>query len=208
MPMNKLGCICVAVCIALLTTAPVCEAAAEPARTVTATLQVKVTGLSRLRSDAQPSPIPLEHARIIVIDRDGAIIVTGLSNGKGNWTMPVRVLIDPRFPTKRMGMVTVIVIAEGYSEQLFFDTPVNQHGFGEGDLRVTLDRIIAEGRCEPRARNAEQLHRFTIFHTLDYYAARVGLEKRLQIDGELHWGPNYEWRLSGRKADKRLGDIR
>ncbi|TYP70175.1 carboxypeptidase-like regulatory domain-containing protein [Paenibacillus methanolicus] len=188
--MNKLGCVVLAACIVYFATVPVAAAAVGRDPAVTATLQVNVNALNGIRpvSDRSFSPVP--HARILVIDRDGTFLTTGLSNAKGNWTMPVRVLIDPRFPTKRMGMLTVIVIAEGYSEQIFFDVPVDQHGFGEGDVRVTLDKIVAGRRCEPRAWNADGLHRFTVFNTLDYYAKQLGLEERVQIDGEMHWGPD------------------
>lgn len=60
----------------------------------------------------------INDARIIVIDSEGNIVGNKLTNEKGEVTIPVTTFKDKRFPSKNMGEVTVIAIADGYNEKI------------------------------------------------------------------------------------------
>ena len=73
--------------------------------TVSATVTAKVTTIEEHS--------PIRNARIIVINSAGAISGTALTNSEGEAKIPVTVHKDPRFPTKNIGEVTVIAVADG-----------------------------------------------------------------------------------------------
>ncbi|NOU90569.1 hypothetical protein GC102_33260 [Paenibacillus sp. LMG 31460] len=123
-------------------------------------------------------------ARLIVIDRNGNIAANGLTDSKGEWSFKINTPIDPRFPSKKMGVVTVITVADGLNEFIKFDAPVNEHGLGRAS--VTLRPIRPAARNEPSFDAA--FHRFTVFGMLDYYANNVGLAKQNQIKGAEGFG--------------------
>jgi hypothetical protein len=130
-------------------------------------------------SDEAVKPIP--HARLIVIDSNGFIAANGLTNKKGEWSVKINTPIDPRFQIKKMGVVTVITVADGFNEFIKFNVPVNENGDGEGTALITLRRIRPDVRNEPSFDAA--FHRFTVFGMLDYYANQIGLAKQEQIKG-------------------------
>ncbi|MBP1962493.1 hypothetical protein [Paenibacillus aceris] len=130
---------------------------------------------------------PIPNARLIVIDRRGSITATGLTDSKGEWSIRLHTPIDPRFPSKKMGVVTVITVADGFNEFINFDVPVNEHGNGEGKVSVTLRRIRMDARNEPSFDSAA-FHRFTVFEMLDDYAKEVGLVRQKQLKGAEGFG--------------------
>ena len=73
---------------------------------------------------------PIPNARLIIIDYKGNIVANGLTDSKGQWNIKINTPIDPRFPTKNMGVVTVITVANGFNEFIKFNVPVNEHGDG------------------------------------------------------------------------------
>lgn len=133
---------------------------------------------------------PINKARFIVIDQDGEILNTGLSNSKGEWMVPIKVERDMRFPTKHMGTITLVTIAKGFNENIIFNVSVNEHGENNGGIVVSLNPIKPNHRNEPTILNAENIHRLTVFETLDYFANILGLKRQSQIDpGSIQWGP-------------------
>jgi hypothetical protein len=138
-------------------------------------------------SDESLKPIP--NARLIVIDFNGNIAANGLTDSKGEWSVKINTPIDPRFSIKRMGVVTVITVADGFNEFIKFDVPVNEHGDGTGMASIVLRPIRPDVRNEPSFDAA--FHRFTVFGMLDYYANKVGLAKQKAIEGitevEMPW---------------------
>lgn len=110
----------------------------------------------------------------------------GLTDIKGEWRVKINIPIDPRFPIKKMGEVTVITVADGFNEYIKFNLPVNEHGDGAGRATVVLRPIKPDNRNEPSF-DAE-FHRFTVFGMLDYYAKEVGLVKQKQIQGAEGFG--------------------
>jgi hypothetical protein len=110
--------------------------------------------------------------RLIVVDRNGLVMANGLTDSKGEWSVKINALIDPRFPSKKMSVVTVITVADGFNEDIRFDVPVNEHGDGFGKLSVVFLRPI-----KPDARNEPtfdgDFHRFTVFDMLENWACET-----------------------------------
>ncbi|MDQ0914610.1 hypothetical protein [Paenibacillus sp. V4I5] len=75
---------------------------------------------------------PIPNARLIVINSNGDIVANGITDNKGEWNVNISPPIDPRFPSKKMGVVTVITVADGFNEFIKFVVPVNEHGDGVG----------------------------------------------------------------------------
>jgi hypothetical protein len=172
----------------LVLTVSMCDyVKASPANdTVEATMIFKVTHLlggygtpEKPLSDESFKPIP--NARLIVIDRNGLIVANGLTDSNGEWSVKINTSIDPRFPSKKMSVVTVITVADGFNEDIRFDVPVNEHGDGFGKVSVFLRPIKPDARNEPTFDG--DFHRFTVFDMLDYYAKQIGLVKQKQIQG-------------------------
>jgi hypothetical protein len=163
---------------------------AQTENTIKATMTFKADYFNGIEPISDKSFTPIENARFIVIDRNGEIVATGLSDSKGEWIVPITVERDPRFPTKNMGTITLITVANGFNEHLMFNVPVNEHRNGEGRAAVGMRQVEPNKRNEPIFLNAAYIHRFTIFETLDYYAAKLGLKRQPQIDSHsLQWGP-------------------
>lgn len=107
--------------------------------------------------------------------------------------VPLTIQRDPRFPTKNMGTITLITIANGFNEHMIFNVPVNEHGDYLGRAFVSLRPIETDrrNRNEPHFINAEYIHRLTIFETIDYYANQMGLRRQPQIDPDsIQWSPD------------------
>jgi hypothetical protein len=164
---------------------------AQPEKNIEATMTFKVNYFNGIEPVGDKSFTPINNARFIVIDRDGEIVITGLSNSKGELVVPVKVERDLRFPTKQMGTITLITIAKGFNEHIMFNVSVNEHGDEKGAIGVSLNQIKSNQRNEPTILNAEYIHRFTIFETLDYYAKKLRLKRQPQLDpNSLQWGPD------------------
>lgn len=152
-------------------------------------MSFKVDYFNGIEPISDKSFTPIKNARFIVIDRNGKIVATGLSDSKGQWNVPLVIERDPRFPTKQMGTITLITIANGFNENLIFNVPVNELEDGKGRATVSLRPVESNRRNEPTFLNAT-IHRFTMFDTLDYYAKMLGLKRQLQLDpNSLQWSP-------------------
>lgn len=155
--------------------------AAPSEDTIAAVMNVEVSSaLSR-------NKVPVPYARLIIIDQNGQIIVNRLTNNLGKLRVQVTLPIDQRFPNVRMGLATVVAVADGFNEYIAFDVPINEHGDGAGRAVIMLRPVLPDARNEP-SYNRTEIHRFTIFHMLDYYAEQTGLIKQKQIQGAKGFG--------------------
>jgi hypothetical protein len=155
--------------------APAQQAVVTP--TVTATVQFRVFSARDYSTIA--------GARIIVINRDGRILQTGLTNAQGAWRATLTVPRDPRFGS--MGVATAIAVANGYNENVVFDVPVKV----DTVQPITLSPIVAGLRNEPSA-VLGNLHRLDVIDLVNRYAKELGLQKQTPIPGEMGyapWGP-------------------
>jgi hypothetical protein len=129
-------------------------------------------------------------ARILVIGPDGKLLKTGTTNQEGKWITRVTVPADQRFsPSRTLGTVTAIAVANGYIERLFFDVPVTEEG---------AVQVVALSPVKPHQRNEPgyelgMLHRLWVLPLLDHYAEQAGLGKQTSVEGDWnspHWGPD------------------
>lgn len=155
---------------------------------VKATLTVEVhTTIMPTKEDGKP----INRARVIVINHLGKIIASELTNSNGDAIIPVTVPVDSRFPKKHMGVVTLIVVADGYNEFIDFSVPVNEYNDQTGRVSIPLWEIDVSRRNEPQFLNG-RFHRFTVFEMLDYYAEKAGLMRQNVKDPSVYpppWGP-------------------
>ena len=160
--------------------------AAAPQREVKGTVEFRA--IEQLPEEPWYSAIA--GARILVIGPDGKLLKTGTTNKAGKWTTHVTVPADQRFsPSRTLGTVTAIAVANGYIERLFFDVPVTEEGAVQV---VTLSPIKAHQRNEPGYKLGT-LHRLWVLPLLDHYAEQAGLGKQSSVLGDWnspHWGPN------------------
>lgn len=134
---------------------------------------------------------PVRKARVIVIDRHGEILFTDLTGKDGRVVKEVRTDRDPQFPTQSMGTITVLTVAHGYNEEMYFTVPLNEWG-QNNQLSISLRKVDPKVRNEPTILNT-MAHRFTVFDIIDYYANELKLKRQPQIDGNsLQWGPDIQ----------------
>lgn len=164
---------------------------AQSEKNIEAIMTFKANYFNGIEPVADSSFTPITNARFIVINRDGEIVTTGLSNSRGEWAESIRVERDTRFPTKQMGTITLVTIAKGFNEHIMFDVSVNEYGDKKGAIGVSLNPINPNQRNESTIVNAEYIHRFTVYETLDYYSMKLGLKRQPQLDpNSLQWGPD------------------
>lgn len=137
---------------------------------------------------SEKSYVPLGNSRVILIDdRTGEIVNTGLTNSGGNWKANITVSRDPRFTDNAIGTVTVIAVAEGYNEAIHFNIPVSEQASGHS---VLLQPVNLKLRNEPHFEYG-RFHRLRVFEMLDHYANMLKLEKQKipQLGEEAPWSP-------------------
>ncbi|HEX9059294.1 MAG TPA: hypothetical protein VF941_03870, partial [Clostridia bacterium] len=133
----------------------------------------------------------IKNARLILIDdKSGKIITTGLTDENGVWKTNITVMKDLRFTEKNMGTITVIAVADGFNEAMHFNMPVNEHAPLVSAYSIMLYPFVSGKRNEPHFEYAH-FHRFTVFEMLDYYAGLIGLERQPIVeDGDTPpWSP-------------------
>lgn len=124
----------------------------------------------------------LQGARLIIIDRSGKVLTTGLTTANGVWSVPLNVDIDPRF--KDLGVVTAICVANGHNENVVFEVPVRQ-----GTVQpITMYPIRPKLRNEASAALG-QLHHLDVINIVDQYAQKVGLTRQPALAGEAGYAP-------------------
>jgi hypothetical protein len=132
----------------------------------------------------------ISGSRIIVIDRNGAMLSNGFTDSKGIFSTNIEAEKDQRFSSMNMALVTVIAIADGFNEHIIFDLPVNEHGTESGKAVIKLSPINPDWRNEPTF-ELWSFHRFTVFGMLDDYAKKLGLHRQKPIKGianeEMPW---------------------
>jgi hypothetical protein len=167
--------VCCAVCI-FGGIVPTREASAQP-RTITATVQFRVVSAADFSA--------LRGARVIVVGSDGRMLRTGLTDARGQWSVPLTVPLDPRFGD--IGIVTAVCVANGHNENVVFEVPVKQ-----GTVQpVTLYPVRPRLRNEASA-SLGQLHHLDVISIVDRYAQELGLARQPGIVGEQGyspWGP-------------------
>ncbi len=145
-------------------------------------------GLIEFRVGSIKSTV-VSGARVIVINHDGKVITTGITNSSGIWTAAVplyKVQWNENFSTK--GIVTAIALANGYNEQVVFVVPITEH---------TIQPIVMQP-VMPNARNQPYASLGLIYHQelqqfVSRYAQQVGLQRQSPIPsdfGYAPWGPS------------------
>jgi hypothetical protein len=137
---------------------------------------------------------PVSKARVIVINSFGEVIGSKLTNTDGKAKIPISINIDPRFPMKNMGEVTVIAVANGFNEYIDFSVPINENNDNSGRVIIPLWKIDPIRRNEPQFINGS-FHRFTVFKMLDYFAENFGLKRQelnMDIGKEPPWSPEFK----------------
>ena len=124
-------------------------------------------------------------ARIVVIDRSGAILATGLTDSAGLWTAKISTAPDPRFVrSDNLGTVTALVTATGYNEALLFEVPAVQ-----GQVQPVILNPIQQGQRNEPTVALGNIHRHSYMRLIDDYAQRVKLVRQPVIRGEQGYAP-------------------
>jgi hypothetical protein len=151
--------------------------------------------ISKVTTNFEENNKPISNARVIVINSLGEVIGSGLTNSKGIAKISVTVSRDPRFPMKKMGVVSIIAVANGYNEHINFSVPINEYNDYTASVTIPLWKIDATRRNEPHYIHG-RFHRFTVFQMLDYYAEKFGL-KRQEIKVDIGKEPPWSNELKG-----------
>ncbi|GLG01456.1 hypothetical protein Alches_14950 [Alicyclobacillus hesperidum subsp. aegles] len=124
-------------------------------------------------------------ARVIVINHDGNIVATGLTNAQGTWDAQVPLYKadwNKKFDAK--GVVNAIVIADGFNEQAVYIIPITEHTVQP----VILQPIQANRRNAPSASlgnfSTHDLRRY-----IDRYASELKLKRQAPIPGDPEYAP-------------------
>ncbi|MHB1684237.1 MAG: hypothetical protein ACYCYO_15650 [Bacilli bacterium] len=124
-------------------------------------------------------------ARIVVIDRSGAILATGLTDSAGLWTATISTAPDPRFVrSDNLGTVTALVTATGYNEALLFEVPAVQ-----GQVQPVILNPIQQGQRNEPTVALGNIHRHSYMRLIDDYAQRAKLVRQPVIRGEQGYAP-------------------
>ena len=124
-------------------------------------------------------------ARVIVINHEGKIVSTGLTDTQGLFIAHVpmyKAKWNERYDAK--GVVNAIVVADGYNEQAVFVIPITEH---------TIQPVILQP-IRPNARNAPSvsLGNFSSYDLagyIDRYASELHLKRQAPIPGEPSYSP-------------------
>ncbi|QSO51844.1 hypothetical protein JZ785_24225 [Alicyclobacillus curvatus] len=128
-------------------------------------------------------------ARVIVINHDGEIVASGLTDSRGTFNASVllyKVDWNQKFTTK--GIVNAIVIANGFNEQAVFIVPITEHTIQP----VVLQPINPQRQNLPSSSlGAFSKHDLRMY--VDHYADELKLKKQSPIPGDPEyapWGPD------------------
>lgn len=127
----------------------------------------------------------ISGARVIVINHDGNIIGSGLTNSSGVWQASVpyyNASWNEHFAMK--GIVNAIVIANGYNEQAVFVVPITEHTIQP----VILQPVVSNRRNEP-SESIGDIHHQDLQKYIARYAGQLGLKKQSPIVGDLGYAP-------------------
>ncbi|ACV59258.1 hypothetical protein [Alicyclobacillus acidocaldarius] len=124
-------------------------------------------------------------ARVIVINHEGKVVSTGLTDTQGLFIAHVpmyKAKWNERYDAK--GVVNAIVVADGYNEQAVFVVPITEH---------TIQPVILQP-IRPNARNAPSvsLGNFSSYDLagyIDRYASELHLKRQGPIPGEPSYSP-------------------
>jgi hypothetical protein len=134
------------------------------------TMKFNVFGFTEGSEKSNRTHLPLERARVIIIDN----IVNK----------------DPRFPFRDIGTVAIIAVADGFNEYINFSVSAE---YEINTKRVYLEPLLfypPHRRNEPKYENGDY-HRLIAFEMLNCYAKKIGLstQKPIQDYNDLHWSP-------------------
>jgi hypothetical protein len=162
----------------------VCSPAVVQANTGAAQSVTQKNGDIEFRVGSSTSRV-ISGARVIVINHDGNIIGSGLTNSSGVWHTSVpyyNVSWNGNFAMK--GIVNVIVIANGYNEQAVFVVPITEHTIQP----VVLQPVVSNRRNEP-SKSLGDIHHQDLQKYIARYAGELGLKKQSPIGGGLGYAP-------------------
>ena len=152
-------------------------------------------GLIEFRVGSIKSEV-IGSARVIVINHEGKVITTGLTNSAGSWTATVpyfKVEWNEHFSTK--GVVTAMAMANGYNEQVVFIVPITKNTIQP----IVLQPIVPNGRNEPSA-SLGMIYHHELNQLVDRYAEQLKLVKQPPIPGGFGYAPWGPARKSGDEA--------
>lgn len=136
-----------------------------------------------------PQSKRISGARIIVINPKGEILASGLTDQSGVWKASLPFEPDARYEkVSPRGIVTAIVVANGYNEQAVFEVPVTR----DSVQPVVLNTASSNKRNEPTA-SLGYLHHHDLAAFINKYATKYGLNRQSPIAGEKDyapWGPD------------------
>ncbi|GMA56459.1 hypothetical protein C7445_101194 [Alicyclobacillus sacchari] len=125
------------------------------------------------------------NARVIVINHEGSIVATGLTNAQGTWDAKVPMYKadwNKKFEAK--GVVSAIVVADGFNEQAVYIIPITEHTVQP----VILQPIQANRRNAPSTSlgnfSTHDLKRY-----IDRYASELKLKRQAPIPGDPEYAP-------------------
>lgn len=163
---------------------PITVQAKETQGTAQSTRLKGSTGTVEFRV-AAPDLKRISKARVIVIDKNGKVVSSGVTDSRGTWLATLRPELDQRFKQVRpMGTVTALVLAHGYNEEVEFEVPV----FPGSIQPVMMIPIAPNRRNEPQA-DLGNLHRHDIMRMIDAYAREQGLTRQPSVAGEKGYAP-------------------
>lgn len=124
-------------------------------------------------------------ARIIVINHDGEIVASGLTDSRGTWDASVpyyEISWNKNFSSK--GIVNAIVIANGYNEQAMFVVPITEHTVQPVVLQpiVPNERNLPSSSLGNYSKNDLQMY-------IQHYATEMKLKKQSPISGDPEHSP-------------------
>lgn len=161
---------------------------AHAAEMVKGTTGTTRTGHVEFRVGTPESKL-VSGARIIIVNPEGKVVSTGLTNASGVWDASLPYQDDARYEqVDPRGIVTAIVVATGYNEQAVFEVPVQQDTVVQP---IVLFPLSPNQRNEPTA-SLGNIHRFTLMNFINRYAKQVGLKRQTPITGNhgyAPWGP-------------------
>ncbi|KYP79313.1 carboxypeptidase-like regulatory domain-containing protein [Ferroacidibacillus organovorans] len=135
-----------------------------------------------------PKTTVIAGARVIVINPDGKILTTGLTDSTGTFRANVPFYITEwNENLKTKGIVTAIAVATGFNGQVVFIVPITNHTVQP----IILQPITPNARNFPSA-SLGNIHQQDLRGFVAHYAEELKLKQQPAIPGDpgyLPWSP-------------------
>ncbi|MCF8567306.1 hypothetical protein LLE49_21525 [Alicyclobacillus tolerans] len=132
-----------------------------------------------------PNSTTVPGARVIVINHEGNVVATGLTNAKGVWDTSVplyEMKWNRGFDAK--GVLNAVIVANGYNEQVVFVIPNSPNTVQP----VVLQPIVPNRRNQPtQSLGNYSIHDLKLY--VNHYAEELRLKKQLPIPGDPGYAP-------------------